>query len=194
MFTQAFFGNAGRFIDRRTMVWIRKFDAPVAIVWTAVSTKQGLDEWWMRPVEIDLRAGGKFSHHWENTITDLKENEFIDFSVPAGTGGMRFELKADGKGTVFSFIDWMPEGILPDETMLPQTAGAIDTIQPGGPGTHWSGVAGGWHDSMDALETYLTGKAFEHSYEDLCKWYAGYLADHFRWRALVSKKFDYSEK
>ena len=56
--------NAGRFIDSHTMVWIRKLDAPVAQVWEAVSTKQGLEEWWMgRSVEIDLRPGGAFSHH-----------------------------------------------------------------------------------------------------------------------------------
>lgn len=28
---------------------------------------------------------------------------------------------------------------------------------------------------IDALETYLTGKTFELSYEDLCKFYVGYL-------------------
>jgi len=65
--------NAGRFIDRHTMVWMRKLDVPVARVWEAVSTKQGLDKWWMCPVEIDLRPGGAFSHHWENTITDYKD-------------------------------------------------------------------------------------------------------------------------
>jgi len=60
--------NAGRFIDSHTMVWIRKLDVPVAQVWEAVSTKQGLEEWWMgRSVEIDLRPGGAFSHHWEST-------------------------------------------------------------------------------------------------------------------------------
>ena len=78
------FENAGRFIDRHAMVWIRKLDVSVEQVWKAVSTKQGLDEWWMCPVEIDLRPGGAFSHHWENTIMDLKEHAREDRSSRGG--------------------------------------------------------------------------------------------------------------
>ena len=175
--------NAGRFIDPHTMVWMRKLDVPVARVWEAVSAKQGLEKWWIvRSVEIDLRPGGAFSHHWENTITDYKENEYIDF------GGMRFELKADGETTVFSFIDNWAEDAVPGKTMLPEEEAAIDAHQPGGPGTPWSGVAGGWHGMIDALETYLTGKTFDNSWEDLCRFYAGYLTDHFRWQKLMAPK------
>lgn len=189
MFESDLFENAGRFIDRHAMVWIRKVDVPVTQVWEAVSTKQGLDAWWMCPVEIDLRPGGAFAHHWENMITALKEHEYIDFGGdPFGSGGMRFELKADGQGTVFSFLDNWAEDAVPEKTILPEGAEAIDIYQPGGPGTPWSGVAGGWHGSIDELETYLTGKALNHSYEDLCRFYAGYLADHFRWLELMLAK------
>ncbi len=54
-----------------------------------MSTKEGLDEWWICPVEIDLRPGGVFAHHWKNTITDLGEREYIDFGGdPFKSGGM----------------------------------------------------------------------------------------------------------
>jgi uncharacterized protein YndB with AHSA1/START domain len=185
LFENDLFENAGRFIGRHAMVWIRKLDIPVTQVWQAVSTKQGLDKWWIRPVEIDLRPGGIFAHHWEDTIVDLKENEYIDFRHAFG-GILRFELKADGEGTVFSFLDTWAEDAVPEKTILPDEADEVDIYQPGGPGTPWSGVAGGWHGSIDHLETYLTGKVLNHSYEHLCRFYAGYLADHFRWRELTS--------
>jgi uncharacterized protein YndB with AHSA1/START domain len=176
MFERDLFENAGRFIGRHAMVWIRKLDVPVAQVWEAVSTKQGLDQWWMCPVEIDLRPGGAFSHWWENTISDLKEQEYIHFADdPFGSGGMRFELKPDGAGTVFVFLDTWAEDAVPEDSVLPAEADAIDTLQPGGPGTPWSGVAGGWHGSIDALETYLTNNTIDHPYEDLCTFYADYL-------------------
>ena len=60
MFERDLYENAGKFINRFTMVWIRKLNVPIKHVWEAVSTKQGLDEWWMCPVEIDLQPGGAF--------------------------------------------------------------------------------------------------------------------------------------
>ena len=171
--------NAGRFVGRHAMVWTRGFDVPVEQVWEAISTKDGLDKWWITPVEIDLRVGGLFSHHWENTILDLKECEFIDF------GGMRFEIKAVAATTVFSLLDvWQEDAVPPGSELSGRDA--VDTVQPGGPGTPWSGVAGGWHCAIDDLETHLTGKAFEHSFEDRARFYADYLTDHFRLLAYVS--------
>lgn len=189
MYESDLVANAGRFINHHNMVWMRKLEVPVAQVWEAVSTKQGLDEWWITPVEIDLRLGGAFSHHWENTITGLKNNEYIDFGDVSGNpGGERFELKVDGSGTIFSLLDtavW-PEDLVPGKSQLPAAANGIDKVQPGGPGTPWSGIAGGWHHSVDKLEAHLTGNALNHSWEDLCRFYAGYLADHFRWLELMT--------
>ena len=101
---------------------------------------------------------------------------------------MRFELKADGETTVFSFIDNWAQDAVPGETMLPKEADEIDKHQPGGPGTPWSGVAAGWHGMIDALETYLTGKTLNYSWEDGCKFYADYLTNHFRWQKLMAPK------
>ena len=62
-------GDAGRFIDRQCMVWTRLLSAPVATVWDAVSTKEGLNHWFLPTTTIELRPGGTFSHHWESRIT-----------------------------------------------------------------------------------------------------------------------------
>ncbi len=143
MFTSDLYANAGRFINRQNMVWIRNLDVPVTKVWEAVSTKQGLDEWWITPVDIDLRLGGSFSHHWENTITGLKEHEYIDFGDEAGnSGGVRFELKINGDGTVFSFLDsaiWTEDEV-PGKTELPASANAIDKVQPAAQGLPGRGL------------------------------------------------------
>lgn len=179
--------DAGRLVSHSSMVWIRKLDVPHSAVWEAVSTKKGLDRWWMAPVEIELRPGGKFSHHWENTISDLKEHYFIHFVNDSfDSRGMRFELKPTSSGTLFNFIDSWAEDAVPEKSLLPPDANGIDIIQPGGPGTPWSGMAAGWHDSIDKLESYLTRKKYDHSYEDLCKFYAGYLADYYRWFEIMA--------
>ena len=165
---------AGKFVDG-AMVWARKLDVPVERVWEAVSTKEGLSNWWMAgsPNEIDLRPGGLFQHHWKSTVTDFKEHEYIDLESEPGFGRMRFELRADGDGTMFSFFDIMKE-----KDVRPAPA-------------FYSGPAGGYHAMIDALEMHLTGKKFEvgaardargrpppGSYEDdLIKFYQEYLKE-----------------
>ena len=64
--------NAGKVVGIRGMLWIRRLSIPIEDVWTAISTKEGLDKWWLtRSVEIDLRPGGLFRHHWTNTVRDF---------------------------------------------------------------------------------------------------------------------------
>jgi uncharacterized protein YndB with AHSA1/START domain len=141
--------NAGKVVGNRGMLWIRRLDVPLEDVWHAVSTKEGLDRWWLtRDVEIDLRPGGLFKHHWTNTVRDFRTNEFIDFvGVPDDADQrdnlMRFELQADGSGTVFAFFDAFQAHPLP--LSLPWTAS-------------------GWHCTIDALETALTGRTIENDF------------------------------
>ena len=59
--------------------------------------------------------------------------------------------------------------------------------QPGGPGTPWAGVAGGWHHMVDTLEAVATGQPVRHTYEGLCDFYVGYLADLYRWSDAVER-------
>ena len=121
--------DAGRLIGRYGMVWIRRLEAPVAEVWQAVSTTDGLSRWWLGGAPhytIDLKEGGVFQHHWRSTVSDFKKYEYIDFENESWIGGgMRFELKPEGDATVFSFL--------------------VLGEQPSGP-------AGGWHGGIDALE------------------------------------------
>ena len=105
--------RAGRLADAHAMYWLRRLEGPIEDVWQAVSTLDGLKKWWILPgtaTAFDLHRGGRFSHHWENTITDFKEFEFIDFAENTGayqgTGGARFELTPiDETATMFMFLD-----------------------------------------------------------------------------------------
>lgn len=182
--------DSGRLLDRQSMVWMRHIDAPIERVWDMVSTSEGLSKWFLagqsQPREIELRRGGKFKHHWDSIVLDFKKHEYIDFGDESFVGvGMRFELRRDGNGTVFAFMDnWHDEFTAgPAPEGKPWAA-----AQPGGKGTPPSGVCAGWHAMVDHLEALLTGKAFTHSYEELSKFYAGYLVDCFRWLELMPAK------
>ena len=179
--------DAGHLVHRHAMVWIRRLDAPIEVVWQTVSTKEGLEKWWLvPPKEFELRPGGAFKHHWDNTISDFSKHEYIDFVENTGayalTGGMRFELKADGQSTMFMFLDtWAESHKIPD-------SGDENLVeQPGGPGTPWPGVAAGWHAMVDKLASVINNRDYSHTYEDLCAFYLGYLRDLYRWNAMVQR-------
>ena len=171
-YTADFVANAGKVVGDRGMLWIRRLNLPVEDVWAAISTKAGLDTWWLtRSVEIDLRPDGLFRHHWTNAIRDFKINEFIDFvgvpgdeSVPDNL--MRFELKADGNGSIFSFLDTFNGAQNP--LSLPWTSS-------------------GWHGTVDALETALTGRQIDNDFGLGGEFYWSYLRDFHKFAHMASK-------
>ncbi len=178
--------DAGRLVDRHAMAWIRRLRAPLDEVWVTISTKDGLARWWGMPIHVlEPRVGGAFKHHWDNTVTAIKERDHIDFAEPkgdyAGTGGLRFEVRSDGPATMFTLLDTWAEGATFEED------GPL-AHQPGGPGTPWIGVAAGWHSGVDSLGRLFDPNAPTHDYERLCRFYAGHLADLFRWRDMVQRR------
>lgn len=185
---RSFLADAGRLVDRHAMVWIRTLEAPIDQVWETVSTLEGLKKWWVvPPSKFELKRGGAFNHHWNNTVVDFEEKAYIDFTENTGdypgTGGMRFELrKLDDDTTVFMFLDtWGPD-------MTPPSSGSSEGgEQPGGPGTPWAGVAAGWHAMVDKLVHVIDDREPEHTYEELQTLYVRYLRDLYRWRAMVER-------
>jgi uncharacterized protein YndB with AHSA1/START domain len=135
--------DAGRLIDG-AMVWSRRLDVPVERVWEAISTQEGLRQWWMpgAPNEIDLRVGGEFRHHWKSTIVGLSEGEYIDLESEPGFGRQRFEVAADGDGAIFTFREPIEDPARLDLEF-------------------YAGPAAGYHCMIDGLEMQLTGKQFE---------------------------------
>ncbi|MEM9684709.1 MAG: SRPBCC domain-containing protein [Pseudomonadota bacterium] len=183
--------RAGRLITDHAMVWVRYLPASIERVWPIVSTKSGLARWWIVPPRVfDLRVGGAFEHHWDNTIASFDEPHYIDFDEPAGayrgTGGMRFELSARRNGdTTFTFLGTWGPSVLSTE-LATGTSSAVDT-QLAGPGTPWPGVAAGWHGMVDRLERQFCDDVPSHSHQDLEDFYIGYLEDQFRWFDMVQR-------
>lgn len=179
--------DAGRLVDRHAMAWIRRVGASVDTVWEMISTKDGLAEWWGMPVHaLELQVGGAFDHHWNNTVAAFKEGEYVDFAEPkgsyAGTGGLRFEIRPDNDGTMFTLLNTWHEGSTFEE---------VDhelAYQPGGPGTPWIGVAAGWHSGANDLRRLFDSNAPAHSYERLCRFYAEHLEDMYRWHDMVQRQ------
>ena len=177
--------NAGRLVAPHAMVWMRRLNAPIDDVWQLISSLEGLKQWWIvPPTTLELRPGGLFRHHWENVVYDYREGEFIDFREPngsyVGTGGMRMETRKEGEWTLFSFLDTWAEGI--------ESSGEGElAAQPGGTGTPWPGVAAGWHNMIDQLESIATGDSPRQSIDELCEFYITYLNDLYRWQRCVQR-------
>lgn len=183
---QSLLADAGRLLGRHAMVWIRRLNAPLDAVWEAVSTEAGLARWWGMPIHtLELRVGGAFNHHWNNTVVSSRERDHIDFAEPSGafadTGGLRFELRPDGDQTMFALLDTWAEGARFED-------GGPLADQPGGPGTPWIGVAAGWHSGVDGLRRLFDPAAPKREYERLCRFYAGHLRDLFRWHDMVRRE------
>jgi uncharacterized protein YndB with AHSA1/START domain len=181
--------NAGRLVDRHAMCWLRPLEAPLDAVWPTISTLVGLRRWWVvPPSEFELRVGARFKHHWENTVADFREGEYIDLAEPtgeyAGTGGMRMEVRSAGEATLFMFLDTWGSQV----TM--NNGDGHEAEQPGGPGTPWSGVAAGWHAMIDRLESVVAGIEPEQAYDELVAFYTGYLNDLYRWNEMVQRRIE----
>lgn len=187
-------GKSGWLVDNHAMVWVRKVPGSLDDVWTTISTRKGLAKWWIAtPIKFELKRGGAFNHHWNNTIQDFQTKSFIDFKENdgrcSGTGGMRFELKPlTDEMTQFLFLDtWGPDSNYEPEEDADDEQHLM-TEQPGGIGTPWPGVAAGWHHMVDRLVCEFDGSKPPHDYDVLTRFYIGYLRDSFRLREMVKRK------
>lgn len=168
--------NVARFLERRTLVWERKFEVDVERLWDAVATREGLRHWFMAtPFEIE--EGGRFSFQggWDGTVTELVRPHHVVF-VPDGSDDayLRFEIELADGGSLFRLIDRMGRNVDVTKIFGPETP-AVQVYQPGGVGTHWSGVASGYHGFVDALESYLTGAPFAFDDDAMARVYCALL-------------------
>ena len=170
--------NVGRFLSDNKMVWERRFSAQPERLWEAISTKDGLSRWFM-PTRYEIAVHGRFSFDggWEGTVSEARPFEHIQFDVDGGSGAfLRFEMETRSGVNFFALIDRMGDGV--DTNNWPE-APPHRRYQPGGPGTHWSGVAAGYHGFVDALEEHLSGGRVSSDYDELCKAYRRVLDARF---------------
>lgn len=170
--------NVGRFLSDNRMVWKRHISAHPERLWDAISTKHGLSHWFM-PTRYEIEVNGRFSFDggWEGTVSAATPFHHIQFDVDGGSGAfLRFEMEAGDGAGFFALVDRMGDGVDANRwTNEP----AHRRYQPGGPGTHWSGVAAGYHGFVDALESHLSGGKVGSDYDELCKAYQRVLDARF---------------
>lgn len=179
--------NMVTFVDRNTIAFERKFPDTPERIWSAITVKSELDQWFME-TQLDLRVGGAFSFKkgWDGWISDLKNHRYAQFNS-SDESFTRFEIEPDGEGTLFHLIDRLRNDVVvevgsrkdvPIEDSDAEQMRRIECNQPGGAGTHWTGVVAGWHGFVDSLEGYLTGRPLGESHNKMCIFYDCLLADH----------------
>lgn len=160
-------------IDDRTLQWARQIDAPVETIWHSLTDEAELAQWLM-PSELDLRVGGKALYNlpdsFGGTISRLEPPHVLE--VDQGDGFIRFEAGPDQ----VAFVDRMLAGEVP-----PEAVDDVSGYQPGGPGTHWAGVAAGWHGFLDALNAHVSGASLPSmaAHEALVKQYAEWMRQRY---------------
>lgn len=147
----------GRFIDRYTMEYVRRYPHPVARVWQAITDPDQLAIWFMAPTKWRLEVGGAYRFHdddFAGKIEALEAPVLARFGNASDDGGyFQFELSEVPEGTEMRFtFHFSPEGT------YVETPGDLGGDLPGGPGSPWKpGTTSGWHEFWDGLGEFLDG-------------------------------------
>jgi uncharacterized protein YndB with AHSA1/START domain len=161
-------------IAKDTLVWERQLGVDPKTVREAIATREGLSHWFMS-TKFEIVLGGPFSFErgWSGTITRIEPGRLIQFNPDADSEDayLRFEIESSTNGSLFRLTDKMPPDADPSKIFGDDTP-EVQVHQPGGIGTHWSGVAAGYHGFVDALEAYLTGQAIPFDHDDLAGRYS----------------------
>jgi uncharacterized protein YndB with AHSA1/START domain len=138
----------GRFLDRNTFVYERRYPHPIERVWEAVSTAEHLNVWMLPISKVERQVGGAASFTWGS----------LDESGPADTATVR--VFSPPAAIEFAFTDesWMRFDLAsdgPDATVL------HFTLHYGTPPDRehpWhEDFLGGFHEFLEDLDGYLEG-------------------------------------
>lgn len=150
--------NVARMLEKNMLVWDREFPVKPEKLWDAIATKEGLSHWFM-PTPFEIEEGGRFAWQggWDGTITEIDPPHRIRFTPDySDESSMLFEIQETKNGCLFTLTDKMAPA-LDALTHFPAGTPKYEIYQPGGIGTHWTGIVSGYHRFVDALESYITG-------------------------------------
>lgn len=121
----------------------RRYDARPEELWSALTEPERLTRWLANVAELELRVGGRFLLVWhedgqqtDGTVLDLEPGRVLELAwtyPDEPDSAVRFELRADGDGTV----------LVLDHRGLPPRSIA--------------GYGAGWHSHLDSLDAHLGG-------------------------------------
>jgi uncharacterized protein YndB with AHSA1/START domain len=126
--------------DRWQLHFTRRLPHPPEKVWRALTEPEHLKEWFPNDIEGERKEGATLRHVFRNDEAPDMGGEMVVYDPPSmleftwGEDTLRFELQADGDGTVLNLVD-----VLEDVGK-----GARD--------------GAGWHVCLDALEQHMRGE------------------------------------
>ncbi len=129
----------------------REYPYPVAKVWKAITTAEGISAWMKYETTLERRIGGrifvdfKSEGNLEGAVCEWVPEKVFAYSW--GLSVVRWELKSVEDGTRLRFTN---SHVTSDILM---------------------GFAAGWHAFIDHLGPYLAGTTVEDQYDDLMKVY-----------------------
>lgn len=172
------FENVARLLTKNTLVLERHFPVSPERLWEAIATREGLSHWFM-PTPFEIEPGGRFSFEggWAGTVTGFDPPRSIQFTPDdSEEAWLRFEIEPSAEGSLFRLVDKMGAAVEALEIFGADAPKHL-VYQPGGVGTHWSGVISGYHGFVDALESHLTGREIPIDDDELAERYVALLAE-----------------
>ena len=149
-------------LDKHTIRFSRQLSVDKDALWRAISTKAGLDSWFME-TELELKIGGRYSFKdgWDGWISELQEGQLIRFNS-AADAWTQLEIIPTASGCEFRLTDRLNSQLTMED-------------QPNGPGTHNAALLAGWHDFVNALCDYLLGNPITDQFEELTQFYQHFI-------------------
>lgn len=146
----------GRFLNRRTLEFVRTYPHPIERVWRALTDPSELRRWFIPTTKWEFQEGGAYRFHddgFMGEITAIQAPSFIRFGsnpAPGQEDGsfFQYELTPVDGGTRLRFVQYAAPGAVWDGR--PQ--GRDDVPWAGG-------NLGGWHEYWEALGAHLDGVA-----------------------------------
>ena len=143
-----------RFINRRTLEFVRTYPHPIERVWRAITEPKELARWFIPTTTWDFREGGAYRFHdddFAGEIATIDAPRFVRFSSRATQGQelgsfFQYELTPVAGGTRLRFVQY----VAPGRTWDMHPEGRRDVPWAGG-------NLGGWHEFWEALGAHLDG-------------------------------------
>jgi uncharacterized protein YndB with AHSA1/START domain len=146
----------GRFLDRRTLEFVRTYPHPIERVWRAVTDPKELARWFIPTTKWEFQEGGAYRFHdddFSGEIVTIDAPRFVRFGARAAPGQapgsfLQYELTPVDGGTRLRFVQYAAPGRVYEGR--PEHRNDVP----------WAGGnLGGWHEFWEALGAHLDGVA-----------------------------------
>jgi uncharacterized protein YndB with AHSA1/START domain len=131
-----------------------RIDRPLARVWAAITTAEGLGTWFGQAAEVDLRIGGMAKLSWDSgDAAQLRIERLEPQTVFGYTWGINGLPDSDPRRTYVEFT------LTPDDsgTTVTVVESGFAQLEPDAYSKAFDGNTIGWASELDELVAYLHG-------------------------------------